>query len=64
MIQSGGFLNDISGITSGLYNIVNFSFRALKSYSKGLNNIDTKNYKNNKNKNNLYIDVGLNMIGK
>ena len=64
MIQSGGFLTDISGITSGLYNIVNFPFRVLKSYSKGLNNIDTKNYKNNKNKNNLYIDAGLNMIGK
>ena len=36
----------------------------LESYSKELNNIDTKKYKNNKNKNNLYIDAGLNMIGK
>ena len=51
-------------ITSGLDNIVNFPFKVLESYSKELNNIDTKKYKNNKNKNNLYKDAGLNMTGK
>ena len=34
----------------------------LESYSKELSNIDTKKCKNNKN--NLYTDAGLNMIGK
>ena len=62
MIQSGGFSTDISGITSGLDKFVNFPFKVLKSYSKELGNIDTKKHKNNKN--NLYIDAGLNMIGK
>ena len=64
IVQSGGFLADITGITSGLDNIVNFPVEVLESYSKELNNIATKKYKNNKNKNNLYIDAGLNMIGK
>ena len=63
IVQSGGFLADITGITSGLDNIVNFPIKVLESYSKELNNIATKKYKNN-NKNNLYIDAGLNMIGK
>ena len=39
MIQSGGFLTDISGITSGLYNI---PFKVLESYSEELSNVDTK----------------------
>ena len=64
MKQSGWFLTDITGIISGLDNIVIFPIKVLESYSKELNNIDTKKYKNNKNKNNLYIDAGLNMIGK
>ena len=57
MIQSGGFLTDIFGITSGLDSIVNFAFKLLESYSKELNNVDTKKCKNNKNNNNLYIDA-------
>ena len=60
MIQSGGFLTDISGITSGLDNFVNFPFKVLESCSKELSNIDIK--KNQNNKNNLYIDAGFNMI--
>ena len=48
MIQSGGFMTDISGIISGLHNFVNFSLKVLESYSKGLSNTDTKKYKNNK----------------
>ena len=36
MIQSGGFLTDMTVITSGLYN---FSFKVLKSYSKEISNI-------------------------
>ena len=64
MIQLGGVLTDISGITSGLDNIVNLPIKVLESCSKELINIDTKKYKNNKNKNNLYIDTGLNMIVK
>ena len=47
MIQSGGFLTDISGITSGLDNIVNLPLKVLvfplKSYSNELKNIDTEN---------------------
>ena len=62
MLHSGGFSTDISGITSGLDKFGNFPFKVRKWYSKELRNIDTKNYKNNKN--NLYIDAGLNMIGK
>ena len=64
MKQSGWFLTDITGIISGLDNIVIFPIKVLESYSKELNNIDTKKYKNNKTKNNFYIDAGLNMIGK
>ena len=64
MIQLGGVLTDISGITSGLDNIVNLPIKVLESCSKELINLDTKKYKNNKNKNNLYIDTGLNMIVK
>ena len=68
-IQLGGFLTAISGITSGLGNIVNFPFKALELYSKKLNDIDTKKYNNNNNNNNnndnnLYINAGLNMSGK
>ena len=61
MIQSGVILIGISGITSGLDNIVKFPFKVLESYSKELNRVDTKKYKN---KNNLYIDAELNIIGK
>ena len=62
IIQSGESLTDITGITSGLDNFVNFLFKLLESCSKELSNINTKIYKNNKN--DLYIDPGLNMIGK
>ena len=62
MIQSGGFLTDLFGITSGLDNFVNFLFKVLESYSKELSNMDTKKYKNNNS--NLYLHVELNMIGK
>ena len=62
MIQSGGFLTDITGITSVLDNFVKFPFKTLESYSKELSNVDTNKNKNNKN--NLYIDARLNMIGK
>ena len=34
MIQPGGFSTDINGITSGLDNFVNSSFKVLESYSK------------------------------
>ena len=34
----------------------------IKSNSNELSNIDTKKYNNNKN--NIYIDVGVNIIGK
>ena len=61
MTQSGVILIGISGITSGLDNIVKFLFKVLESYSKELNRVDTKKYKN---KNNLYIDAELNIIGK
>ena len=64
MKQSGWFLTDITGIISGLDNIVIFPIKVLESYSKELNNIDTKKYKNNKNKNNLYIDAGLIWLAK
>ena len=60
MIQSGGFLTDITGII--LDNFVSFPFKTLESYSKELSNVDTNKNKNNKN--NLYIDARLNMIGK
>ena len=36
MIQLGGFLTDISTITSGLDYFVNFPFKVLESYSKEL----------------------------
>ena len=36
MIQLGGFLTDISAITSGLDYFVNFPFKVLESYSKEL----------------------------
>ena len=55
-------MTGITGITSGLDNFFNFPYKVLKSYSKELSNIDTKKYKNNKNY--LFIDSGLNMIGK
>ena len=57
-------LSEVSGIKSDLDNIVNFSFKVLESYWKELNKIDTKKYNNNNNKNNLYIDAGLNITGK
>ena len=56
MIKSGGFLTDITGLD----NFVNFPFKILESYSKELSNIK----KHNNKKNNLYIDAGLNIIGK
>ena len=56
MIQSRGFVTDISGIISGLDKFVSFPSKVLKSYSKELCNIYTKN--------NLFIDAELNMIGK
>ena len=65
MIQSEWFLSDITGMTVSTYdsdNFPNFPFNVLELYSKELTNIDIKNFKNNKN--NLYIDTGLNMIGK
>ena len=62
MIQSAGFLTDITGITSVLGNFVSFPFKTLESYSKELSNVDTNKNKNNKN--NLYIDARLNMIAK
>ena len=62
IIQSGESLTDITGITYGLDNFVYFLFTLLESCSKELSNINTKIYKNNKN--DLYIDPGLNMIDK
>ena len=46
MIKSGGFLTDVSVITSSSHNIVNSPLKVLvfllKSYSNELKNIDTK----------------------
>ena len=42
MIQSGGFLTDISSISSCLNNFVNFPFKVLESFSKELSDIDMK----------------------
>ena len=57
MIQSGGFLTDITGIVSDLGNIVKFPCQVRELLSKELNNIDARKYKNDKNKNNLYTDT-------
>ena len=57
MIQSGGFLTDITGIVSDLGNIVKFPCKVRELLSKELNNIDARKYKNDKNKNNLYTDT-------
>ena len=62
MIQPGESLTNMFNITSGLESFVKFSFKVLQSYSKNLGNIDTIKYKNNKN--NLFIDARLNIIGK
>ena len=62
MIQPGEFLTNMLNITSGLESFVKFPFKVLQSYSKNLGNINTIKYKNNKN--NLFIDAGLNIIGK
>ena len=62
MIQPGESLTNMFNITSGLESFVKFSLKVLQSYSKNLGNIDTIKYKNNKN--NLFIDARLNIIGK
>ena len=62
MIQSREFLDDANRIMTGLDNFINVAFKMLELHSKELSNIDSKQYKNNKNK--LYRDAGLNMIGK
>ena len=59
MIQSGEIMIGISGID----NFINFQLKMSNSYLKKLSNIDTKKINKN-NMKNLFIDVGLNMIGK
>ena len=56
MIQSGGVMTGISGMD----NFINFPFEMENLYLKELSNIDTKKI----NRNNLFIDAGLNIIGK
>ena len=48
---------------SGIDNFVIFLFKMENSYLKELNNIDT-NKINKNNKNNFFIDAGINMIVK
>ena len=55
MIQSGGFLADITGLNY----FVNFPFKALESYSKEINNTGTK-----KSSNDILVDAGLNKFDK
>ena len=59
MIQSGGVIIGQSGID----NFVDFPFKMANSYLKELSNIYTKKTNKN-NRNNLFIDEGLNMTGK
>ena len=59
MIQSGGVIIGKSGID----NFVDFPFKMANSYLKELSNIYTKKTNKN-NRNNLFIDEGLNMTGK
>ena len=62
MIQSGGFLTDISSVTSTLDNIFKFAFKVKNSYSNEISNISHKKFKNNDK--NLVVDARLNLIGK
>ena len=59
LIQSGGIMAGISGID----NFINFPFKMANSCLKELSYTDTKKINKN-NRNNLFIDTGLNMIGK
>ena len=54
IIQSGGVITDISGID-------NFIIKMENAYLKESSNIDTKKI-NKSNRNNLFIDPGLNII--
>ena len=47
-------MTDINGFISNLDNNANFPFKVLESFLKELNNF--RKYKNNQNKNNLYLD--------
>ena len=58
MVQSGGIITGISGID----NFINFPCKLMGLYWKELSNIDTKKI-NKKNSNNIFIDVGLNVVG-
>ena len=55
MIQSGGFLADITGLNY----FVNFPFKALESYSKEIKNTGTKKLSND-----ILVDAGLNKFDK
>ena len=57
IIQSGGVITDISGID----NFINFLIKMENAYLKESSNIDTKKI-NKSNRNNLFIDPGLNII--
>ena len=59
MIQSGGAMTDRSGIDD----FINFPCEMANSYLKELSNINTKEINKN-NRNNIFIDAGLNMTGK
>ena len=58
MIQSGGIMTGISGRD----NFINFPCKLMGLYWKKLSNIDTKKI-TQKNSNDIFIDVGLNVIG-
>ena len=62
MIQSGGFLTDISSVTSTLDNIFKFAFKVKNSYSNEISNISHKKFKIIDK--NLVVDARLNLIGK
>ena len=56
-------MTDINRFISSLDNNANFPFKVLESFSKELNNF--RKYKNNQNKNNLYLDeIGKNIKEK
>ena len=59
IIQSGGVMTDIFGIG----NFINFLIKMENAYLKESSNIDTKEI-NKSNRNNLFTDPGLNIIGE
>ena len=63
MIQSVvGFLPQTKIGTSGIDNFHKCSHKITNSYLKVLTNVDTRKI-NKKNRNNIFIDAELNMIG-